>query len=202
MEAEIEAKSALDNALKNHKQLKVQIAEKKAANDNYQKQVEVLLEQKLTLQANLSAAGEPQNTQGQPVHFRISKGNTDLYSCFYQMTLAWFVHLGGSLTTHPATSFPSLNPALKRTGQIAGPTVPVATRTWLWSITRRSRWDLRNTYQNLNFPIMVNFSPSLVVPRHLWVPLLRACLPVPRATRSGWASVTQRQRASGFGLTM
>lgn len=74
MEAETEAKSALDNALKNHKQLKVQIAEKKTANDNYQKQVEALLEQKLTLQANLSAAGEPQNTQGQPVHFRISKG--------------------------------------------------------------------------------------------------------------------------------
>lgn len=56
MEAETEAKSALDNALKNHKQLKVQIAEKKSANDNYQKQVEALLEQKLTLQANLSAA--------------------------------------------------------------------------------------------------------------------------------------------------
>lgn len=74
MEAETEAKSALDNALKNHKQLKVQIAEKKTANDNYQKEVEDLLEQKLTLQANLSAAGEPQNTQGQPVHFRNSKG--------------------------------------------------------------------------------------------------------------------------------
>lgn len=73
MEAETEAKSALDDALKNHKQLKGQIAEKKAANDDCQKQVEALLERKLTLQANLSAAGEPQSTQGQPVHFRISK---------------------------------------------------------------------------------------------------------------------------------
>lgn len=73
MEAETEAKSTLDTALKHHEQLKVQIAEKKAANDDYQKQVEALLEQKINLQANISAAGEPQSTQSQPVHFRISK---------------------------------------------------------------------------------------------------------------------------------
>lgn len=59
MEAESEAKSALDSALKKHQRLKVQIGEKKAANDIYQKQVEDLLAQKLSLQANLSAAEDP-----------------------------------------------------------------------------------------------------------------------------------------------
>lgn len=58
MEAEAEAKSALDSAIKNHNQLKAQITEKEAANENYQKQVEVLLKEKSALQANLSALGE------------------------------------------------------------------------------------------------------------------------------------------------
>lgn len=58
MEAEAEAKSVLDSAIKNHDQLKAQITEKEAANENYQKQVEVLLKEKSALQANLSALGE------------------------------------------------------------------------------------------------------------------------------------------------
>lgn len=65
MEAKAKAKSALDNAQKKREELKVQIAEKKAANDNYQKQVEALLEQKLSLQANLSTAGKSQSRPGQ-----------------------------------------------------------------------------------------------------------------------------------------
>lgn len=63
MEAEAEAKSALDSAIKNHNQIKAQITEKEAANENYQKQVEVLLKEKSTLQANLSALGELHSTR-------------------------------------------------------------------------------------------------------------------------------------------
>lgn len=63
MEAEAEAKSALDSAIKNHDQLKAQITEKEATNENYQKQLEVLLKEKSTLQANLSALGELHSTR-------------------------------------------------------------------------------------------------------------------------------------------
>lgn len=77
MEAETDARSTLDSAVKNHQKLKVQIQEKKAANDNYQKQVEDLLMQKLSLQANLSAIGEPQSTQRPPLHQEFQNKSTD-----------------------------------------------------------------------------------------------------------------------------
>lgn len=88
MEAETDARSALDSALMNHGKLKVQIDEKKAANDNYQKQVEDLLGQKLSLQANLSAAGEPQSTQMRHVYQGFQNKSTDRHIfCFTQRTL-------------------------------------------------------------------------------------------------------------------
>lgn len=80
MEAETDARSALDSASKNHEKLKGQIEEKKAANKDYQKQVEDLLGQKLSLQANLSAAGEPQSTRRKPVHWEFQNENTDSHS--------------------------------------------------------------------------------------------------------------------------
>lgn len=65
IEAETDARSALDSAQKNHQKLKVQIEEKKAANNDYQRQVEDLLVQKLSLQANVSTLGKPQSKGNQ-----------------------------------------------------------------------------------------------------------------------------------------
>lgn len=76
MEAETDARSALDTAVNNHNKLKVQIDAKKAANINYQKQVEDLLGQKLSLQANLSAAGQPQSTRKQQLHREFQNKST------------------------------------------------------------------------------------------------------------------------------
>lgn len=159
MEAETDARGAFDSALKNHEKLKVQIDEKKAANDNYQKQVEDLLAQKLSLQANLSAAGEPQKQRKATSWLRIWKSTKNLFffSLSLQRTLVWSARLDGLLTTHPAISIPQLNPVWRRTGTTAGPTALVATRTWLWLITQMSRcvWLKK---QNLNG---VNCHPSL-----------------------------------------
>ncbi|XP_040916002.1 C-type lectin domain family 4 member M-like isoform X2 [Toxotes jaculatrix] len=55
MKAEEEAKQALEKALENHAQLKVQIEQQKTINDGYQRQVEVLRAEKTNLQANISA---------------------------------------------------------------------------------------------------------------------------------------------------
>ena len=58
IEAEEEAKKALETALKNHTHLKVQIEQQKTINDGYQRQIEALLTEKTNLQANISALGE------------------------------------------------------------------------------------------------------------------------------------------------
>ncbi|XP_040916000.1 CD209 antigen-like [Toxotes jaculatrix] len=55
MKAQEEAKQALQKALKNHAQLKVQIEQQKTINDGYHRQVEVLRAEKANLQANISA---------------------------------------------------------------------------------------------------------------------------------------------------
>ena len=58
IEAEEEAKKALEAALKNHTQLKVQIEQQKTINDGYQRQMEALHTEKTNLQTNISALGE------------------------------------------------------------------------------------------------------------------------------------------------
>lgn len=58
LEAEEEAKNAFDNVLKNHTQLKLEIDKTKEINDNYQRQLDVLQEERNNLQANVSALGE------------------------------------------------------------------------------------------------------------------------------------------------
>ena len=58
IEAEEEAKNALERAVKNHAQLKEKIEKQKTINDNYQKQVEELQKELINLQSNLSALGE------------------------------------------------------------------------------------------------------------------------------------------------
>ncbi|XP_039993330.1 uncharacterized protein LOC120795454 [Xiphias gladius] len=55
IEAEEEAKKALERALKNHAKLKVQIEQQKTINDNYQRQIEGLRAEKTNLQSNISA---------------------------------------------------------------------------------------------------------------------------------------------------
>ena len=58
IEAEEEAKIALERAAKNHAQLKEKIEKQRTINDNYQKQVEELQEELIHLQSNMSALGE------------------------------------------------------------------------------------------------------------------------------------------------
>ncbi|KAM8737848.1 uncharacterized protein AB9X84_022765 isoform 1-T1 [Acanthopagrus schlegelii] len=58
IEAEEEAKIALERAVKNHAQLKEKIEKQKTINDNYQKQVEELQEELINLQSNMSALEE------------------------------------------------------------------------------------------------------------------------------------------------
>ncbi|KAK2826131.1 hypothetical protein Q5P01_020345 [Channa striata] len=55
MEAEEEAKKALERALKHHEQLKEQIDKQKTINDGYQRQIETLKTEKTNLQSNISA---------------------------------------------------------------------------------------------------------------------------------------------------
>nr|XP_046268895.1 CD209 antigen-like protein E [Scatophagus argus] len=55
MEAEEEAKNAFDRALRNHAELKVKIEQQKTINDDYQRQVEALLKEKMNLLSNISA---------------------------------------------------------------------------------------------------------------------------------------------------
>ncbi|KAK2826127.1 hypothetical protein Q5P01_020341 [Channa striata] len=55
MEAEEEAKMALERALKHHEQLKEQIDKQKTINDGYQRQIETLKTEKTNLQSNISA---------------------------------------------------------------------------------------------------------------------------------------------------
>lgn len=58
IEAEEEAKKALEAAIKNHAQLKVQIEQQKTINDGFQRQMEALRTEKTSLQTNISALGE------------------------------------------------------------------------------------------------------------------------------------------------
>lgn len=58
MEAREEAKTALDTALKNHTQIKRQIAELKDVNDKYQRQTEGLETERARLKANYTALSE------------------------------------------------------------------------------------------------------------------------------------------------
>ena len=58
IEAEEEAKIALERAAKNHAQLKEKIEKQRTINDNYQKQVEELQEELINLHSNMSALGE------------------------------------------------------------------------------------------------------------------------------------------------
>lgn len=58
LEAEEEAKNAFDSVLKNHTELKLEIEKKKEINDNFQRQLDVLQEERKNLQANVSALGE------------------------------------------------------------------------------------------------------------------------------------------------
>ncbi|XP_044231950.1 CD209 antigen-like protein B [Thunnus albacares] len=55
IEAEEEAKKALEAAIKNHEQLKLQIEQQKTINDGYQRQMEALRTEKTNLQTNISA---------------------------------------------------------------------------------------------------------------------------------------------------
>ncbi|XP_042245010.1 C-type lectin domain family 4 member M-like [Thunnus maccoyii] len=55
IEAEKEAKKALEAANKNHEQLKLQIEQQKTINDGYQRQMEALRTEKTNLQTNISA---------------------------------------------------------------------------------------------------------------------------------------------------
>ncbi|XP_062296360.1 C-type lectin domain family 4 member M-like [Scomber scombrus] len=55
IEAEEEAKKALEAALKNHTQLKVQIEQQKTINDDFQRQMDALRTEKTNLQTNISA---------------------------------------------------------------------------------------------------------------------------------------------------
>ncbi|XP_074517287.1 asialoglycoprotein receptor 1-like [Sebastes fasciatus] len=55
IKAEEEAKNALERALKNHTQIKVQIEKQKTINDNYHRQFEALRTEQISLQSNISA---------------------------------------------------------------------------------------------------------------------------------------------------
>ncbi|XP_067336355.1 C-type lectin domain family 4 member E-like [Channa argus] len=55
IEAEEEAKKALERALKHHQQLKEQIVQQKIISDGYMKQIETLRTEKISLQSNISA---------------------------------------------------------------------------------------------------------------------------------------------------
>ncbi|XP_071354398.1 CD209 antigen-like protein E [Trachinotus anak] len=55
IEAEEEAKKALERAIKNHAQLKVQIQQLTTINDGYQRQIEALKTEKTNLKSNISA---------------------------------------------------------------------------------------------------------------------------------------------------
>ncbi|XP_044023642.1 CD209 antigen-like isoform X2 [Siniperca chuatsi] len=55
IEAEEEAKNALERAVKNHAQLRVKIEQQRTINDNYQRQIEALQAEKTNLQSNISA---------------------------------------------------------------------------------------------------------------------------------------------------
>nr|XP_033498801.1 CD209 antigen-like protein 2 [Epinephelus lanceolatus] len=58
IKAEEEAKSALESALKNHTRMKEKIEQQKTINDNYQKQIEALQEERAILLSNVSASEE------------------------------------------------------------------------------------------------------------------------------------------------
>lgn len=58
IEAEEEAKKALESAINNHKEVKVKIEQLKTVNDGYQKQMQALQVEKANLKSNVSALGE------------------------------------------------------------------------------------------------------------------------------------------------
>lgn len=202
MEAETDARGAFDSALKNHEKLKVQIDEKKAANDNYQKQVEDLLAQKLSLQANLSAAGEPQKQRKATSWLRIWKSTKNLF--FFSLSLS---------PEDPCLICPS--------GWIA-----YNSSCYFYSSTEsrvKKNWhDSRTDCTSRNADLIVVDNPdeqvclikktefersklssfSFRFSRNLWASQSRTCPLVPVTTRSGSAWATQRPRASGFGSMM
>lgn len=202
MEAETDARSALDSAQKNHQKLKVQIEEKKAANNDYQRQVEDLLVQKLSLQANVSTIGKPQSTQRQPVHRefinKITLTATLLFSpenpCL-SCPSEWIAYNSScyffSFTESQVKNnwHDSRADCMRRNSDLIVVDYPEEQVC----LVPNEMWG--TLYQNLNLPVMKgNFSHSLFAFSHLWVSRLRTWMPV-----SGSASVIQRVRASGFG---
>lgn len=137
IEAREEAKSALDAALKNHTQMKKQIAELKAVNDNYQKQTEVLEKERASLKANYTALSEAEMFLDRLI-LPQTPTLTDL-SFFQRKAVA--VPRNGSISTPLAIYFHLLRTApSKRTGRTAGRTASDAEPTWSSSTAQRSRW--------------------------------------------------------------
>lgn len=68
LEARDEAKSALDAVLQNHTQIKKEIDLLKAINDQYQKQKEVLENEKTILRANYTALSEAETLMDRFIH--------------------------------------------------------------------------------------------------------------------------------------
>lgn len=101
MEAREEAKTALDTALKNHTQIKKQIAELKDVNDKYQRQTEVLETERASLKANYTALSEAEMLMDRLILPQIPT-LTDL-SSFQRKAVA--VPQNGSITTTLAIYF-------------------------------------------------------------------------------------------------
>lgn len=169
MEAEADARSALESVKKNHEKLKVQIDEKKAANDNYQRQVEDLLGQKLSLQANLSAFGKPQSTQRQPVHWEFQNKITDSHSFIFPrgpmsglpiwMDCLQFILLLFFLLRIPSEEELAWQQDRLHQSQLGPDCSRLPSRAGVFG----GKWDFRDTSKNLNLPTIENFSPSLLL---------------------------------------
>lgn len=134
MEARDEAKMALHTALKNHTQIKRQIAELKAVNDNYQKQTEVLEKERASLKANYTALSEAEMLMERLI---LPQPPTLTDLSFFQWKAA-AVPPNGSISTPLAIYFHLLR--TKRTGGTAGRTASGAEPNWSSSTAQRSRW--------------------------------------------------------------
>lgn len=136
MEAREEAKTALDTALKNHTQIKRQIADLKAVNDRYQRQTEALETEKASLKANYTALSEAEMLMDGLILSQMPP-LTDL--SFFQRKAVAVPH-NGSISTPLAIYFRMLPTAVSKwTGMTAEWTAPGAEPTWSSSTPQRSR---------------------------------------------------------------
>lgn len=137
MEARDEAKSALDTVLQNHTQIKRAIDQLKVINDQYQKQKEVLENEKTILKTNYTALSEAEMLMDRFIH---TQTPTLTKFSFYQWTPVP-VPQSGSITCSLAIYFRFLRTTTSgRIGMTAERTASDEKPTWSSSAAQRSRW--------------------------------------------------------------